>query len=230
MPLNRGSLDFCAADVAEATPADHPAVALWRELAEGDHRRVSTRGDVNLLARQDHMAFFCSVRSPGDVILKTYDTVRGLRDARIPVIGGFHSPMEKECLGLLLRGPQPVAICPARGIEGMRVPKEWRKALNEGRLLILSPFPAKTRRVTAALASQRNYFVATLADVALIAHAAEGSKTEQLARDVVAHGKTLLTLDSHNNENLIALGAVPVTPWEMPAAVQRTFASNAPVP
>jgi hypothetical protein len=34
----------------------------------------------------------------------------------VPVIGGFLSPMEQECLALLLRGTQPIIICPAQGM------------------------------------------------------------------------------------------------------------------
>ena len=30
----------------------------------------------------------------------------------VPMIGGFHTPMEQECLEVLLRGQQPVVICP----------------------------------------------------------------------------------------------------------------------
>jgi predicted AAA+ superfamily ATPase len=45
-------------------------------------------------------------------VLRTF--ALALREAGIPVIGGFHAPMEKECLDLLLRGTQPVVICPAR--------------------------------------------------------------------------------------------------------------------
>jgi hypothetical protein len=37
--------------------------------------------------------------------------------------------MEKECLELLLRGMQSVVICPARGIERMRLPSAWRTPL-----------------------------------------------------------------------------------------------------
>ena len=55
------------------------------------------------------------------------------------MIGGFQTPMEKEYLRLLLRGSQPVVICPAPCIENMRVPIEWRPAFYEERLLILSP-------------------------------------------------------------------------------------------
>jgi hypothetical protein len=55
-----------------------------------------------------------------------------------------------------LRGAQPTIICPARSIEGMRIPPEWKQAIEQERLLLLSPFEKKYRRVTAALAKQRN--------------------------------------------------------------------------
>ena len=42
------------------------------------------------------LEFFCSVRSPGDAFLKTYDLARALRSADVTTIGGFFSPMEKE--------------------------------------------------------------------------------------------------------------------------------------
>lgn len=44
-----------------------------------------------------------------------------LRDAGVTVIGEFHSPMEKECLNILLRGSQPIIVCPARSLENMRI-------------------------------------------------------------------------------------------------------------
>ena len=52
-----------------------------------------------------------------------------LRDAKIAVISGFHSPLEKDCLELLLRGDQLIVICPARNIENMRMPAAWRGPL-----------------------------------------------------------------------------------------------------
>ena len=102
--------------------------------------------------------------------------------------------MEKECLRLLLRGEQPVVVCPARGIDKMRIPRDWRAALDEDRLLVLSPFPSTRRRPTAGLAAQRNDLVAELAAQVFIAHAAPGSKTEAFARKLAASGKSLLTL------------------------------------
>ena len=106
--------------------------------------------------RPESVSMFCSARCPGDVVLKTFDLARALRDAGTPVFGGFHTPMERECLRLLLRGQQPVVVCPARSIYNMRIPSAWRPALDDGRLLILSPFPAERRRATAALCAERN--------------------------------------------------------------------------
>jgi predicted Rossmann fold nucleotide-binding protein DprA/Smf involved in DNA uptake len=145
------------------------------------------------------LALFCSVRCPGDLILKTYDLARLLRDRGVPVIGGFHSPMEKECLRLLLRGQQPVVICPARSIENMRLPSEWRRPLAEGRLLVLSPFDERHRRATAALAAIRSEFVVALARAVFIAHAEPGSKTESLRQKIKTWNKPVLTFEGNED-------------------------------
>jgi len=104
--------------------------SLREGLGEGPAPVLAALGDLGLL-RYPLLGLFCSVRCPGDVILRTYDLVRLIRKAGIAVIGGFHSPMEKECLALLLRGSQPLVVCPARCIEGMRLPLAWRGPLAE---------------------------------------------------------------------------------------------------
>ena len=167
---------------------------------------VNSKGNLSLLD-EPLTALFCSNRCPGDLILKTYDLARAMRDAGVPVIGGWKPPMERECLRLLLRGSQPVVVCPARGIENMRIPRDWRSALDDGRLLALSPFPATARHPTAEIAAQRNDLVADLAAQVFIAHAAPGSKTEAFASKLANAGKSLLTLDSLANSNLVAVGA-----------------------
>ena len=193
---------------------------LTRYLAEDSPPVVMARGRVEVL-RSPLLGFFCSVRCPGDALLATYDVARALRDAGIPVIGGFHSPMEKECLAFLLRGTQPVVACPARSLEEMRVPAAWRPALVEGHLLLLSPFAARHRRATSDLARERNVLVAALAAGVFLSHAEPGGKTEALARQVLAWGKPVWTLDCAANRHLIDLGVRPITPttvadaWKM---------------
>jgi len=183
----------------------------------GDHApaTITARGNFDILHSKAHtpvVALFCSVQCSSAMILQIYDLARALRDTGVTVISGFHSPMEKECLTVLLYGTQPVIVCPARSIEKMRLPADWKASLAEGRLLLLSPFEEKQRQVTTGRARKRNEFVAALADVLLIAHAAPDSKTERFCHDVLAWGKPLLTLESDENASLLALGAQPVRP------------------
>lgn len=156
------------------------------------------------------VALVCSVQCPGSIILRAYDLARTLRDAGVTVVSGFHSPIEKECLALLLRGKQPIIICPARSIAGMRIPLPWREPLNEGRLLVISPFDATQRRVTAETASARNALITGLSSMLFVIHAASGSKTEQLCRQAISFGKPTRVLESEENNGVISLGAKPV--------------------
>ena len=113
--------------------------------------------------------------------------------------------MEWECQLILLRGKQPVIWAPARSIVGMHLRPELRPAFDAGRLLILSPFGPKHKRITAALADARNQFVGDLADRVFVAHAAPASRTLALAFRLRASGKPLLTVDDPANASLLDL-------------------------
>lgn len=216
---------FLDVTVIESISANFP-LALRSSDGSAIFAQIGAIGNLAILKKR-LLGFFCSTRCPGEVILRTYDLTRALRNAGIAVISGFHSPMEKESLSLLLRGTQSVIICPARSLERMRIPAEWKAPLTEGRLLLLSPFTGNNRRPTVGLAEKRNEFVATLADEIFVAHAAPGSKTEHFCRDVLSWGKPLLTLESDENASLIARGARPVQP-ENVSRQWATITSEAP--
>ena len=168
-------------------------------------------------------ALFCSSRCPGDLILKAYDAAQTLRDAGVAVIGGFHTPIEVDCLDILLRGNQPVVVCPARGIGRMRVKRPWKQPLSQGRLLLISPFDDAQMRMTRKLAEQRNRFVVDRAAALLVVHAAPGGQTEAAARHAIAQAKPVLTLPSPHNSHLVALGAQPVAVPDLTAAVRAAL-------
>ena len=155
-------------------------------------------------------ALFCSSKCPGSVILKTYDLAQKLRAEGRGVISSFHSPMEKQCLEILLRSPNPVIAVPARGLGSMRIPREWRPAVEAGRLLVLSMFGDSVRRATAAQAVARNRLVAAIAEEVVIAHAAEGGRSYRLAQETLSWGKRVLTVDDPANAALLELGAETV--------------------
>lgn len=153
----------------------YPGVLLAR-LGENAPAALTAIGPVALLANRK-IALFCSARTPGDAILRAHDMARRLRDEGATVISGFHSPIKKECLRILLRGRQPIIVCPARAIESLRIPTECRAAFDAGRVLFLSPFTKQPKRVTRDSALRRNELVAALADDTYVAHAAPGGQT-----------------------------------------------------
>ena len=142
-------------------------------------------GNIRLLGNRK-VALLCSARTPGDAILRAHDAARRMRDEGVTVISGFHSPIEKECLLILLRGKQPVIICPARAIEAMRIPTEYRTAFDAGRVLFLSPFTKAPKRVTKDSALRRNELVAALADEAYIPYLSSGGQTARIAEMLMA--------------------------------------------
>ena len=213
------------ADAADAAAAalpyrrldrDDPAcpAGLREAAARCDVRALDALGDVALAARP-LLGFVCSARCPGGVILGAYDLGRWWRAQGVAVVSGFHSPIERELLRLLLVGQQPIVLCAARSLARLRPPAEWRAALAAGRLLVVSPITGEARRASAAQAMARNQFVAALAAATggalLAAHAAPGGKTEALCDAVLARGEPLLVCDDASNAELVARGAQAIS-------------------
>jgi len=176
-------------------------------------------GDRALLDRRK-LGLICSQKCPGDVILKTYDFARLARDSGIAVVSGFHSPIEKDCLPILLRGDGPVIIVQGHRPKHVAAAEGLAEGHRFGRLLLLSPCNGKKKRVTAQLATERNRFVARIADAVLIPHAASGSKTEALALDLLKSGKRVYTFGDRPGP-LLAAGAQLVAPTSSRRPVSR---------
>ncbi len=183
----------------------YPA-SLKKYLTDNAPETITAIGNIDILQIRS-LAIFSSKKCPGSLIIKTYDFMKKLRGSDITVISGFHSPMESECLNILLRGRQSVIICPARSIEGMRIKSEYKNPLEEGRLLFLSPFNEKQNRISSERADKRNQFVAAISDELLVPYAEPDSKTEALCKKWIEQGKTVKTFDSEYTKNLFELGA-----------------------
>jgi predicted Rossmann fold nucleotide-binding protein DprA/Smf involved in DNA uptake len=163
-----------------------PSQALWPRQLDDRLKSVapsnlSIIGSPGVLAERK-VGLFCSVRCPDDATLRAYDACRKLRDEGMTLISGFHSPVEKECLKILLQGTQPIIVCPARSVRKMRIPAEWRPALEGDRLLILSRFEQSPRRADSGSARRRNELVAALSDEVLIVHAEPGGGIERISQ------------------------------------------------
>ena len=191
---------------------DH-ATQLTSQILQRHQSARAVRGNFGT----EPLGLICSVSCSGSVVIKTYDAIRELRAAGIIVAGGFHSPMEHECLDLLLRGVQPVVLCPAYGIEWLSLDPQQQAAVDSGRLLVLSIFGVEAMRATPALALRRIEFVAALAAAVFVPPPAPGGKAEATARQAIARGQEVLTFDVKENTNLIELCAKPVDVRELVA-------------
>jgi len=192
----------------EKTSPEYPP-RLRRYPGGHGPKSVAALGNIGILEGKI-LALFCSVKCPGHLILRTQDLAQQLKHANVTVIGGFHSPIERECLRILLRGAQPVIICPARSLSGMRIRAEYKRPIEEARLLLLSPFKETQRRNTVETAMERNRFAAALADAVFVPHASSNSKTELFCHELVNCGKRLYTFESDYNANLFNLGVKPL--------------------
>lgn len=169
---------------------------------------LTVKGDRTVLNRPK-VALFCSVKCPGKLILETYDLARRLRNEGIVVISSFHSPMEQECLRILLRSPTPVIWCLARGMYRRipTTPVDCREAVNEGRLILVTPFADTVRHMTEETATARNRLVADLAEAVVIAHATPGGKMAALQEYAQSKRKPVYTFADPANAHLLNAGA-----------------------
>jgi predicted Rossmann fold nucleotide-binding protein DprA/Smf involved in DNA uptake len=189
--------------------ADYPTV-LYDRFNDAAPRCLYTLGDTAII-RNRLVGLVCSIRCPGSIVIKTFDAIRDLRDAGAVIVGGFHSPMERQCLDILLRGSQPMVLCAARGLTGLRLGRDARRAVSENRLVVISPFEQSIRRTTAAQAMVRNDLVAALATVVWVPYAVPGGKTWSTVSRVLDRGQKVFTFEDKENSELIKLGAHPLT-------------------
>ena len=163
-------------------------------------------GDPSILTRRC-VGLICSVTCPGRVIIRTFDVIREIRDAGIVVAGGFHSPMERECLDFLLRGSEPTILCLSRHPHRARLPKPWQTAIDNSRLILLSPFGQATRRTSKATSYQTNLLVANLSEALLVPFATPRGMTDEIVTTCLAGGTKILTFQDAQNLALHQRGA-----------------------
>lgn len=175
-----------------------------------DSGSIEAVGSRGLLA-VPKLGVFCSIECPGELILQTYDLARLLgNEGHCAVIGGFQSPIEQEFLIALLRGTTPAIVCPARTLHAVST-APYHTALDQQRLLLLSPFASHERRMTRQTCERRNSFVAALADRVFVSYAAPRGMVERLCLDLIAQCKSLFTFDSEYNRNILDRGAVGIS-------------------
>lgn len=144
--------------------------------------RKDSIGNSDLLHLQK-TAFLCSRIVPATAVLKCYDWAIEQREKGNCVISGFHSQLEKDVLHYLLKGNQPIILILARGLKEKLEP-EFVEPIEEGRLLIITPFDKSIKRVTEQTSQIRNKFMVDIADQITVGYASKGGNIEALLTGV----------------------------------------------
>ena len=137
------------------------------------------------------IAYLCSDRFSAGSVLKSYDWATDMKRQGRCIISGFLSKLEKDVYGILVRGTQPIIYVLARSIYDKPHP-ELRKHIDDGRLLIISTFPAGIPRYNRERATIRNQFIVDNADEVVFAHIHPGGMLEKLK---LREGLTVRVLD-----------------------------------
>jgi predicted Rossmann fold nucleotide-binding protein DprA/Smf involved in DNA uptake len=143
---------------------------------------TASLGNIDLL-KLPKIAFLCSRKIPASVVLKCYDWAIEQRESGACVISGFHSQIEKDVLHYLLKGKQPIILVLARGLKE-KIEPEFEKPMEEGRLLIITPFDKTVKRVTELTAETRNKLMTDLSDKITVGYSNTGGQLEKLLQNI----------------------------------------------
>ncbi len=141
-------------------------------------QNLSFYGNREILKNRK-VAFLCSRHYPPEIVLKAYDWAIEQRNKGVCVISGFHSQIEKDVLHFLLKGTQPVIMVLARGMQ-KKWPEGIKKAIDDNRILIVSPFHENVNRISKKTAYIRNQTIIQMADEIVVAHAEKDGQTEKI--------------------------------------------------
>lgn len=118
---------------------------------------IKSIGDMSLL-QEPKTAYLCSMTEDNFVLAKSKKWAESYRDKDICVISGFQSPAERVVLETLLEGKAKIVLVLARKMF-KTCPEKYKKAVKDGRMLIISPFANCENVTTKEFAKKRNQYV-----------------------------------------------------------------------
>lgn len=140
-------------------------------------------GNIDLL-KSSKTAFLCSQKCPAEVVLKSYDWAKKQREAGNCIFCSNHSQIERDVFEILLKGNQPLIYVLSRGLKS-RWNAEITMAIENNRLLILTPFTSDIKRVTRNSSEKKNEFIVSMSDQIVVGFANIGGQLERLLKNKI---------------------------------------------
>ena len=129
-------------------------------------------------------AFLCSQKCPAEVVLKSYDWAKEQRKQGNCIICGNHSQIEKDVFEILLKGKQPLILVLPRSLKKRWEP-EILNAINQNRLLVISPFSEGHSRITRENAIQKNKTIISLGNDIVVGYKTKNGQLDNLLKHSV---------------------------------------------
>ncbi|MDY0104008.1 MAG: hypothetical protein RBS07_13820 [Lentimicrobium sp.] len=143
---------------------------------------MNYKGEIKLLELQK-VAFLCSQKCPAEIVLKSFDWAKEQREKGNCIVCGNHSQIEKDVFEILLKGKQPLILVLARSMKTRWEP-EIEDAVNENRLLVISPFEKETKRVTRETAEIRNKKIIEISDKIIVGYKSKNGQLDKLLKRI----------------------------------------------
>ena len=152
---------------------------------------MTTLGNIEIL-RNEKIAFFASREVKAKSVIASYDWAMQMSREGKTVISGFQSKLEQDVLHFLLKGTQPIIKVMARRLPRQKLCEEELKAVDDGRLLIVSL--NEQPRCTKESASVRNEYIAESASSIIFASLTAESSLFALYEEMKRSDKNIILI------------------------------------
>lgn len=132
------------------------------------------------LLEMPKVGFLASKHVASDEVLRCYDWATKQTENQQCIVSGFSSRIEKDVLHFLLKEKRPVIMVLARRMYA-KLPKEWRSAINDGSMLLIST--SQSARQSRQTSSTRNHYVAEISDTIYLAGITERSSLQRIIQE-----------------------------------------------
>ena len=164
-------------------------------------------GNAQIL-RRPLLALISARQIDGNVATISLQLLKQLTASKtIGFISGWHSPLEQECLRVVLTEEASLVFCTSKALDRFKPSAELKERVVQNKALLLTHCTPNAKRISRGASIRRNELVIELASVLLVLSAPEGSESLNLARAALDAGKPVFTLDHHMNRKLLGCSA-----------------------
>ena len=171
-------------------------------LLGGNKKEVYYDGNLDVIRKYPVIGVLASSNAPGPVIWETYRFFYALRNEKLTIAGGWHSPLEKGILDGLLEGKVNVAFFLAKGLKSRGVKQKLAMFDKTSRGLMITPFSDEVTKIDRKKGPRlRNELLASASDILLIPYIRSNGMLARMLKTNKSFQKKTFTLDHPENDS-----------------------------